>query len=383
MEVPKAFDGIRPFNPDEMPAVFNRLFADKQFLSVLDALYPGVPHEAIHAKLSACHSLLEFQRSFVYQIVDGVMKKASRGYDMDAGNLDRNGSYTFMSNHRDIVMDSAVLDVLLVDNGFRTTCEIAIGDNLLRLPWVKDVARLNKAFIVRRGLSMRETLMASKLLSAYMHFAISEKKENIWIAQREGRAKDSDDRTSKAVLQMLAMEGEGSLPQRLASLHIVPLAISYEYDPCDYLKARELQQRRDDANFKKGPTDDIVSMQTGIMGFKGRVHYKAAPCIDSFLLALDPAMPKSEQLRAITAHIDTEIHRGYRLFPSNYVAADMLEQNTRFADHYSADEKALFEQYIATQLAKIELENSDEDFLRRSILTMYANPLYNKLNVNG
>ena len=220
------FSAIRPFEDNEIPQVVDRLLADKQFLQILPAVFPGTPVEAIRHKARGCKTLLDFQLAFVYSLVKGIMAKASKGLDMDAKALDTKANYTFVSNHRDIVLDSALLDVLLVDNKFTTTCEIAIGDNLLKYPWIKDVVRLNKSFIVERDLPMRQLLLASKRLSDYMHYAISQKHDNIWIAQREGRAKDSNDRTQKSILQMMAMGGEGSVVDRLKALHIVPLAIS-------------------------------------------------------------------------------------------------------------------------------------------------------------
>ena len=268
---------------------------------------------------------------------------------------------------------------MLVDDKFTTTCEIAIGDNLLSLPWVKDLVRVNKAFIVQRGLPMRQMLMASKRLSEYMHFSINEKKENIWIAQREGRAKDSDDRTQEAILKMMTMGGKGSAIDRLIDLHLVPLSISYEYDPCDFLKAREFQLKRDVEGWKKGPTDDIVSMQTGILGFKGHVHYHAAACLDDFLRSLDPEMPKTDLYRVVAEHIDYEIHSNYRLYPGNYVALDELNGNSQYTSEYTAEQKKLFDGYIDGQLAKIDIENKDTDFLRKSMLAMYANPVRNYL----
>ena len=212
-----------------------------------------------------------------------------------------------------------------------------------------------------------------------MHFAIKEKNENIWIAQREGRAKDSDDRTQKSILQMMSMGGEGSIIDRLKQLHLVPLAISYEYDPCDYLKAKEYQQKRDDADWKKGPTDDLVSMQTGIFGYKGHVHYHAAPCLDEYLDSLDPDMPKQDLYNKVAAHIDHEIHSNYRLYPGNYVALDLLENTTSHASEYTEEDKQKFMKYIEGQLAKIDLPDKDEAYLKERILTMYANPVRNYL----
>ena len=379
MKIPQEFDTIRPWEPEDLPEVFDRLLANDQFKQVLAYLYPQVPLEMIAQKLKACKTNLDFQLAFAYDFVHGILKKATTGCEMDCSSLDNTRNYTFISNHRDIVLDSAILDVMLIENKFKTTCEIAIGDNLLSLPWVKDLVRVNKAFIVERALSMRQMLMSSKRLSDYMHFAIKEKNENIWIAQREGRAKDSYDRTQKSILQMMSMGGEGSIIERLKQLHLVPLSISYEYDPCDFLKAKEFQQKRDYAEWKKGPTDDLVSMQTGIFGYKGHVHYHAAPCLDEYLDSLDPDMPKQDIYNKVAAYIDQQIHRNYRLYPGNYVALDMLEETEAYTDQYTAEDKAKFEKYIQGQLAKIDLPNKDEAYLKERLLTMYANPVRNNL----
>lgn len=375
------YDSIRPFEPEELPEVFDRLVQNEQFCQVLAYLYPGVPVEAIRQKMHQCKTNLEFQKAFCYGFLKNLLAKASLGCDADFASLDLSKRYTFISNHRDIVLDSALLDKLLIDAGFNTTCEIAIGDNLLKLPWVKDLVRVNKSFIVERALSMREMLMASKRLSEYMHFVIAEKNDNIWIAQREGRAKDSNDRTQEAILKMMVMGGEGSIIDRLKQLHLVPLAISYEYDPCDYLKAAELQARRDNSSWQKGPMDDVTSMQTGIMGYKGYIHYQCADCIDSYLDTIPADTPKTELFRLIADHIDRQIFAGYRLYPNNYVALDLLHGDSAHADHYTAEDKAQFEAYLKGQLDKIEMEDKDDAYLREQMLKMYANPAINQMGL--
>lgn len=381
MKTPSIYDDIRPFDPEELPAAFERLLSDAQFQQVLGYLYPGVPLEAIKTKMMACKTNLEFQLAFCYGFLKDLMAKASKGFDMNVEAVDVTKRYTFVSNHRDIVLDSALLDVLLYDAGFNTTCEIAIGDNLLSLPWVKDLVRLNKSFIVQRSLSPREFLMASKKMAEYMHYVVGEKNDNIWIAQREGRAKDSNDRTQPSILKMMAMGGEGSPVDRLRQLHIVPLAISYEYDPCDFLKAAEFQLKRDVPGWKKTALDDVNSMRTGIMGYKGEVHYHCAPCIDGFLDNLSPDIPKTKVFDVIAEHIDKEIFRNYRLYPSNYIALDMLEGNEAHVGRYTAEDKAAFEKYLQGQIARIDIPNKDEAFLRERMLTMYANPARNCLAV--
>lgn len=377
-ELLKPFDAIRPFEPEELPEVFERLLGNAQFAQVVAYVFKDVPFDMLAQKMRACKTNLEFQVAFCYPFIKGLLQKASLGCDMNVDAIDMEKRYTFVSNHRDIVLDSALLDVLLVDAGCKTTCEIAIGDNLLSLPWVKDLVRINKSFIVERSVSLRQMLLSSKRLSDYMHLVIAQKHDNVWIAQREGRAKDSNDRTQESIIKMIAMGGEGSLVERLKGLHIVPLAISYEYDPCDFLKAQEFQLKRDIADWKKGPMDDVVSMQTGIMGYKGHIHYDAAPCIDAWLDTLDPDMPKADFFKAVATHIDEEVFRRYRLYPSNYVALDELEGTTAHADRYTAEQKAQFDGYIAQQMAKIQLPDKDEAFLRERLLTMYANPARNQ-----
>ena len=381
MKIPEQFDPIRPFEPDELPDVFDRLLHNEQFSSVLAYFYPDVPKEALAAKMHACKDNLDFQKTFCYGFLVQLLARLSKGCNIDIASLDTDSRYTFISNHRDIVLDSALLDKLLIDAGFNTTCEIAIGDNLLKLPWVKDLVRVNKSFIVERALSMREMLMASKRLSEYMHFVIAEKNDNVWIAQREGRAKDSNDRTQEAILKMMVMGGEGSIIDRLKQLHLVPLAISYEYDPCDYLKAAELQARRDNPSWQKGPMDDVTSMQTGIMGYKGYIHYQCADCIDSYLDTIPADTPKTELFRLIADHIDRQIFAGYRLYPNNYVALDLLHGDSAHADHYTAEDKAQFEAYLKGQLDKIEMEGKDDAYLREQMLKMYANPAINQMGL--
>ena len=381
MKIPEQFDPIRPFEPDELPDVFDRLLQNEQFSSVLAYFYPDVPKEALAAKMHACKDNLDFQKTFCYGFLVQLLARLSKGCNIDIASLDTDSRYTFISNHRDIVLDSALLDKLLIDAGFNTTCEIAIGDNLLKLPWVKDLVRVNKSFIVERALSMREMLMASKRLSEYMHFVIAEKNDNVWIAQREGRAKDSNDRTQEAILKMMVMGGDGSIIDRLKQLHLVPLAISYEYDPCDYLKAAELQARRDNPSWQKGPMDDVTSMQTGIMGYKGYIHYQCADCIDSYLDTIPADTPKTDLFRLIADHIDRQIFAGYRLYPNNYVALDLLQGDSAHADHYTAEDKAHFEAYLKGQLDKIEMEGKDDAYLREQMLKMYANPAINQMGL--
>ncbi len=376
--MPTSFDDIRPYNSDELPRVYEKLLATPQFRAVLSVVFPDIPLDIISNMFYACKTNLDFQEKLCYPFLKHLISTATNGCTIDISAIDKTGRYTFVSNHRDIVIDSAFLSVMLVDAGFDTTCEIAIGDNLLKLPWVKDLVRVNKSFIVKRGLPPRETLLASKTLSDYMFSVIEQKHDNIWIAQREGRAKDSDDRTQPAILKMMAMgDGKDSPVQKLKRLHIVPVAISYEFDPCDFLKAREFQQKRDIPDWKKADMEDVISMKTGILGFKGRVHFHCAPCIDNWLDSLSPDIPKTGVFDIIARHIDREIHSNYRLYPSNYVAADLLNGNDGNSAYYTDDDRTAFQKYLDSRINMIDLPEKDIPFLRERILTMYANPAIN------
>ena len=374
------FDEIRPYEPEEMKQAFEDLLNDRQFNVLMKGFAPwlpkGVRNGLLRLAFMGVKTPLDFQKRFMKPIVKYIIRKHTDGCTFDdkalSGYPKPDSRYTFVSNHRDIVLDSAFLDMKLVEKDYPTTVEIGIGDNLLIYPWIKRLVRMNKAFTVRRGLSLRETLAASQLMSRYIHFAVTQKKENIWLAQREGRAKDSDDRTQEAVLKMLAMGGD------LQELNIVPLTISYEYDPCDYLKAQELQQKRDNPAFKKSRQDDLDNMKTGIFGYKGRVHYHCAAPINTWLEELSD-LPKTEYYKAVAERMDKDIHQGYELFPCNYIALDELHGDAANAAHYTKADKQRFENYLAGQMAKITLDNKDEAFLRERILTMYANPLINKL----
>ena len=373
------FDEIRPYNDEELPQIFEELIADPAFQKAATDAIPNVPFELLAQKIRACKSKLDFQETFCYGILWKIAADHTDGLTLDHTALpDKSKAYTYVSNHRDIILDSGFLSILLIDQGMDTV-EIAIGDNLLVYPWIKKLVRVNKSFIVQRALTMRQMLESSARMSRYMHYTINEKKQSIWIAQREGRAKDSNDRTQDSVLKMLAMGGEGDLIDRLMEMNIAPLAISYEYDPCDFLKAQEFQLKRDIEGYKKTTQDDLISMQTGLFGYKGKVHFQTAPCINDKLEQLDRSLPKQELFSGISACIDRRIHGNYRIYSGNYVAYDWLNNTSEFAGHYTPEEKQRFVTYIEQQLGKIKIPNKDEDFLRGKLLLMYANPLVNYL----
>ena len=380
------FDDIRPYQEGEMKEALTQLLADRHFNHMMHGLMPWMPKAILHAFLRlmfiGVRKPQDFQIRFMKPILRYVLHKHARGRSFDHGTVNNRGNYLFISNHRDIVLDSAILSLMLYDAGFPATCEIALGDNLLVYPWIKILVRMNKGFIVRRSLKVKEMLESSQLMSRYMHFAIAEKKENIWIAQREGRAKDSSDLTQDSVLKMLALGGEGSAVERLQELNIVPLTISYEYDPCDYLKAQEFQQKRDDPSWKKSKQDDLDNMRIGIFGYKGHVHYCTGTPVNEWIGECSD-LPKTELFKTMAYRLDRDIHSNYKLFPGNYIAYDELHAGNEFARHYSKRDKEIFENYLQGQLAKVSLPNPDVPFLRERILTMYAYPVVNRKQANS
>ena len=370
------FDEIRPYNPEELPAVYEELIADEEFRAAMAYAFPQMPFEHICAAIRGSKTNLDFQKALVKPFLEGLLAKLSKGLELTCDNKEELSDALYISNHRDIILDSAFLGVALV-GAIDNTVEIAIGDNLLIRPWIKKLVRVNRSFIVQRSISMRELLLSSKRLSSYINYAINEKKQPVWIAQREGRAKDSNDITAESVLKMLAMHSAGDPIDALKALNIAPTAISYEYDPCDYLKAKEFQQKRDNKDHKKSPFDDLINMQTGLMGYKGHVHFHVAKCINEELDKIPADTPKGEKFAIAAKIIDRAIHSNYRFWPINYYFYELLTGDTRYSDKYTAEEKGKLDAYLAGQIEKVDLPNKDVDFLRGKILEMYANPVIN------
>ena len=371
------FDEIRPFHDSEVSAVIEELCNEPYFVRMIPALFPSVPVDTVIAKLKAVRSIESFQTDFIIPFLDNIIKIATYGVTASGlENLDPKQSYLFITNHRDIVLDSAFLNVKLHEAGFNTT-EIGIGDNLLIYEWITDLVKLNKSFIVKRGLPVRRMMEASETLSAFIRHSIVEQKQNIWLAQREGRSKDGNDQTQGSVLKMLNLSGRAqSVVENIKELNIVPVSISYEYDPCDYLKAYQFQQKRDNPDYKKSQREDLTHMSMGIYGKKGHVHFTfGTPIANEISQITDPN--KNVQVQAIADIIDKQIHLNYKLWPGNYLAYDLLNGNNQFADKYVAEDKSNFLHYINEHISR--LEDPDRDFIYETILRMYANPVSNML----
>ena len=379
-EVSYNFDDIRPLNNDEVKDAIEALVANEDFERAFRYIKPYLNWHEFSETMRSFKTKEDFKSKLAYEAVMMVANKTTFSLTISGrSRLPKDKQpCTFISNHRDIVLDASFLNVMLYDVGYGMT-QVAIGDNLMIRPWIETLVRLNNSFIVKRGVSVRQMLDVSRTLSAYIRHTINETKESIWIAQREGRAKDSNDRTQGSVLKMLNMSGDKDIVSNLMELNIFPVAISYEYDPCDFLKAKEFQMKRDDPEFVKSQRDDLLSMETGILNNKGRVHFTLTQPINDQLAALDKDMEKNELVAAIASIIDKEIYKHYRFYPCNYVAYDMLTGTKRFSGNYGPRDKKHFEEYLQGQLDKIVLPNKDEAFLRTKMLEMYTNPLKNHL----
>ncbi len=376
--IPAEFDEIRPYNPEELPQIYEELIADPEFQAVMGYVFKDIPFEYVAAKMRACKTNLDFQVNMVLPFLQNVLEKLSAGLTSSIENKESLAKSLCISNHRDIIMDSAFLCMVLVQNTGNTV-EIAIGDNLLIRPWIKKLVRVNRSFIVQRSASMREMLASSKRLSSYMHHAITQRQQPIWLAQREGRAKDSNDRTQEGLIKMLSMYSGGDIIDALKELNIAPTTISYEFDPCDYLKAKEFQQKRDNPEWKKAPQDDLINMKAGMFGYKGGIHYHIADCINDEIDAIDRSLGKNEKTAAVARIIDRHIHKNYKFWPINYYFYELLTGDARFADKYTAEEKAKLDAYLQGQILKVDLPDRDDEFCRTKILEMYANPVINYL----
>lgn len=379
-EVSYNFDDIRPLNNDEVKDAIEALVANEDFERAFRYIKPDLNWKEFSETMRSFKTKEDFKAKLAYEAVMMVANKTTFSLTISGrSRLPKDKKpCLFISNHRDIILDAAFLNVMLYDVSYGMT-QVAIGDNLMIRPWIETLVRLNNSFIVKRGVSVRQMLDVSKKLSAYIRHTINETKESIWIAQREGRAKDSNDRTQGSVLKMLNMSGDGDIVSNIMDLNLFPVAISYEYDPCDFLKAKEFQMKRDDPDFVKCQRDDLLNMETGILNNKGRVHFTLTESINDQLAVLDRNMEKNELIAAIASVIDKEIYKHYRFYPCNYVAYDMLTGTKRFSGNYGLRDKKHFEEYLQGQLDKIVLPNKDEAFLRTKILEMYTNPLKNHL----
>lgn len=376
------FKDIAPYQDEMFRPKVAELIKEPGFRHAVQYIMPDVDFEAFTDKLLSIKTSEDFQKIMMYPILELLEKKTTAGITVGGlFNLDETESYTFITNHRDIVLDASFLNLTFLRAG-RPTTEIAIGDNLLIYDWIDNLVRLNKSFIVRRNLKLTEALQAARHLSAYIQFCINSKKASVWIAQREGRAKDSNDVTQESLIKMFGLSGEGQMRENIESVNLLPVSISYEFDPNDYLKVREFLLKRRDPNFRKSQHDDLFSMETGLLSYKGRIHYEFGRCISPALRSLPAEMEKGEFIHTACSLIDSAIHRGYRIYPINYIAYDIVHGSHRYEEMYTEEDVAKVKEYAERQLARIEepdITAEECGFMYHTFMTMYANPLINKL----
>lgn len=377
------FESIRPYLDSEVQEAVQQIIKEETILAVAHEVWGDISEGQLGAMAAECKSIKDFKVKMAKPIIDYILKHSTFSLTMSGkSKLDRSGGekYLFISNHRDIILDSAFLNYLSIEAGLPLP-RIAIGDNLLITEWIRAVVRLSDAFIVKRKPSMREMLVESKRLSNYIRSSVVGDEASVWLAQSEGRRKNSDDRTQTAVLKMLTLSAEkGQNDQELLEeLKITPIAITYEYDPCDYLKAKEMLAKHLDPEWKKSPIDDMINMQTGLLGQKGRVHFSIGETLRDLSALTQSAGSKQEILNVVAQEIDRQIFTNYRLYPNNYVAFDLLHGGRQFEHMYSPKEEQTFVDYLEGQVKKVEAAEEHQSFVRERILEMYATPLKNHL----
>lgn len=372
------FEDIRPYDDCEISDAMQRIVSNPYFDYIVNFLYPDVPVEAVKTKFRSFNSVHNFQVNIMNSAIQNIIKNSSSGLSYSGiENLSTSKRYLFLSNHRDILLDSAILQIILYANEHETS-EITFGDNLMTSQFIVDIGKSNKMFKLVRGGTPKQIFINSMHTSKYIRYAINEKKQSIWIAQRNGRTKDGNDQTQQAVLKMFGMSGGRDFTQNFAGLNIAPIVVSYEYDPGDFLKTREVFISRRQT-YVKTQGEDLKSILTGIKQFKGKIHLTFAPPISVDELRKIENTPKNERIQNLATLIDTRMYGNYRLWNTNYIAYDMLNGNS-FESTYSAGEKAAFAEYINQTLSKIE---GDKAELESIFLAIYANPVLNYIKING
>lgn len=363
------------YTDEEVQQGIQEIFQHEKFMAGMKAFLPAPLFDHIIKAKDEVKSIYDFQanitRPFLKTIQDiSISELSSSGLE----NLNQQDKYLFISNHRDIVLDSAYLNLLLFENQISTS-QIAIGDNLMKNRASELLFRINKSFVVKREGTPRELYAHSIELSNYIQRMILEKVDSVWIAQREGRAKDGNDRTQQGLLKMISLSGGKNVKEHFQSLKVIPVAISYEFDPTGLLKTQEYLNKKKDPNFKKSFKEDLNNMLLGIRGEKGKVHFNFGKPLTEELEILETAKNSKQKLEFLTEIIDRSIHTNYQLNPVNYVAYDLLHQSERFADRYTVEEKAKYHSFFQTQIDQINAEDQEEG--TQYLLGMYANPVLN------
>lgn len=373
------FDSIRYYRDNEVNEVLQHISKHAMVKALMKFTFPDQSEEEWMGELKGVNSIDAFQSNFIYHSIQKILEKSSDGLTTSGfDKLDPNQTYLYISNHRDIILDSSLLNVSLKDKGLIMTAS-AIGDNLVQKSFLLALAKLNRNFLIKRGLPPRELLESSKLVSKYIRLLLTEKQRSVWIAQREGRTKDGNDATHQGVLKMLGMASdEPHLMDYFKKIKIVPVSISYEYDPTDALKIPQLLAKAKDEIYVKEKNEDFVNLFSGLIGQKKRIHIHIGDLLDKQLDVIKHGEQNiNKQLQAVAQLIDQSIHANYKLWPTNYIAYDLLHQSNVFSDRYTEKEKQLF-------MRRLDLKvNKDNQIIYNGFLAMYANPVINQLKLKN
>ncbi len=372
------FDDIRPFDDHEVNDALMSIAGHPMMKSLMNFTFPDKDDHFWLELFEQIHSINDFQQHCISHTIRQILKQSceslsTSGFDR----LEKDSAYLFISNHRDIVLDTCLLNLVLLDEGLIMTSS-AIGDNLVQKRFLNILAKLNRNFLVQRGLPLREQLSSSKVMSEYISTLLKHENRSVWIAQREGRTKDGNDTTQQGVLKMLAMAaGDQPVADYFKTLKIIPLSISYEYDPTDVLKMPQLMAESRNEVYIKDKNEDFTTILSGVLGQKKRIHLHAGELLDHELDTIgSESDPKNKQLQAISQIIDDSIIKNYKLWPTNFIAFDLFHNTKQCAEYYTEDEKQLFERRM-----EMRIDISDA-LLKNSFLAMYANPVINKMRRN-
>lgn len=370
------FDDIRPYYDSEINAAMMRIIKDPLFDKVASYLYPNKNTHDLKNMFSHIHTAHDFQRKVMHYAMNQIVKKTMTNFTINGLQyLNKQKSYLFISNHRDIIIDSGLLQVALIDHGFKTT-EMTFGSNLMHPSFVVDIGKSNKMFKVERAGSPRDFYNNSIHLSKYIRHTITTKNKSVWIAQRNGRTKDGNDTTDQGILKMFCMSGNGNIIENLSELNMVPMSVSYQWETCDSLKVKELYQSKQQKYIKQ-PGEDLQSILTGVTQFKGHFHIEIAPPITTEELHQYAAYEKNECFHLISKLIDKKIHSYYQLHDTNYIAYDIENNSNCYLNtKYTADSRTNFELEMNKKLDTLE---GDRAFLKSIFLGIYSNPVKNKL----
>lgn len=374
------FTDISPYTDAEAVEALGKLADHPAVVEVSKAIFPDKEPEFLRKILKSVKSIDEFQVLVMNKAVEWVLSTTAHNFSYDGiGNLKKiNGKFLAMSNHRDIILDPAITQVVLYRNAIPMT-EIAVGSNLLTNKYIEYLIRSNRMIKVIRGINARQLYLSSQVLSKYIRDCITSGRSSIWIAQREGRAKDGIDTTEQGLLKMLDMSGTADFTTNFEELNIVPLSISYEYEPCDILKARERLISRTQ-KYVKGSREDLISIMTGIEQQKGNIHLNIGSPLTHDEIEAASCCNKNDRYQAIRHAVDVRIIEGYKLWKTNYIGYDMVNHTFKYRDKYTPEDVAQFTDYVEHQLDKVEKSLCRAD-LRDIFLRIYANPVVSLENL--